>query len=132
MNSGTPFIWRFKLDENKKVHFYDLAHKEMIFDLKNFSDSPCNQTRWSFTFLFANFVDDHEMQISHVFRGEDHLSNTATQVAMYEAFNFQVPIFWHLPIIANKDGKKLSKRDFGFSLNDLISAGFLPEASVII
>jgi len=50
------------------------------------------------------------MQISHVFRGEDHLSNTAAQVALYEAFNFQVPTFWHLPIIANKDGKKLSKK----------------------
>jgi len=128
LQANIPFIWRFKLDETKKVHFFDLAHKEMVFDLKNFSDIPVTRQDGSFTFLFANFVDDHEMQMSHVFRGEDHLSNTAAQVALYEAFNFEVPIFWHLPIIANKDGKKLSKRDFGFSLNDLIAAGFLPEA----
>jgi len=128
LNAQVPFIWRFKLDEAKKVQFFDLAHKEMVFDLKNFSDIPVTRQDGSFTFLFANFVDDHEMKISHVFRGEDHLSNTAAQVALYEAFNFEVPTFWHLPIIANKDGKKLSKRDFGFSLNDLIAAGYLPEA----
>jgi len=123
-----PFIWRFKLDETQKIHFFDLAHKEMLFDLKNFSDIPVTRQDGSFTFLFANFVDDHEMKISHVFRGEDHLSNTAAQIALYKAFDFEVPVFWHLPIIANKDGKKLSKRDFGFSLNDLIAAGYLPEA----
>lgn len=128
LQAGTPFIWRFKLDEKKKVHFFDLAHKEMVFELKNFSDIPITRQDGSFTFLFANFIDDHEMQMSHVFRGEDHLSNTAAQVAMYEAFNFKVPTFWHLPIIANKEGKKLSKRDFGFSLNDLIADGYLPEA----
>lgn len=128
LHAQVPFIWRFKLDETKKIQFFDLAHKEMIFDLKNFSDIPITRQDGSFTFLFANFVDDYEMKISHVFRGEDHLSNTAAQVALYDAFNFQVPTFWHLPIIANKDGKKLSKRDFGFSLNDLISTGFLPEA----
>lgn len=128
LRTKIPFVWRFKLDETRKIQFFDLAHKEMVFELKNFSDVPITRQDGSFTFLFANFVDDYEMQISHVFRGEDHLSNTAAQVAMYEAFNFKVPIFWHLPIIANKDGKKLSKRDFGFSLNDLIADGYLPEA----
>ncbi len=78
--------------------------------------------------MFANFVDDHLMQITHVFRGEDHLSNTACQIAFYEAFDATIPIFWHLPIIANIEGKKLSKRDFGFSLTDLMDAGYLSEA----
>src|SRR5439155_6057122 len=82
----------------------------------------------SFTFLFANFVDDLTMQITHVFRGEDHKSNTANQVALYELFNAKPPLFWHLPILCNIEGKKLSKRDFGFSLRDLQKAGFLPEA----
>ena len=128
LKNQVPFIWRFKLDETKKVHFFDLAHKEMVFDLKNFSDIPVTRQDGSFTFLFANFVDDHEMKISHVFRGEEHISNTAAQAAMYDAFNFKAPIFWHLPLIGSKEGKKLSKRDFGFSLNDLIAAGYLPEA----
>lgn len=125
-----PFIWRFKLDYEKTVSFYDMAHKTMTFDLKHFSDIPLTRQDGSFTFMFANFVDDHEMQISYVFRGEDHLSNTALQVALYEALDLKIPIFWHLPILGNKEGKKLSKRDFGFALNDLKNAGFLPEAIV--
>lgn len=123
-----PFIWRFKLDYEKSVSFYDLAHKEMHFELKHFSDVPLTRQDGSFTFMFANFVDDVEMKITHVFRGEDHLTNTAVQVYMYETFGAEPPVFWHLPIIGNAQGKKLSKRDFGFSLTDLKNAGYLPEA----
>jgi glutamyl/glutaminyl-tRNA synthetase len=123
-----PFIWRFKLDYSKTVSFYDLAHKTMHFELKHFSDVPLTRQDDSFTFLFANFVDDLEMHITHVFRGEDHLTNTAVQVAMYEAFEAEIPVFWHLPIMGNAEGKKLSKRDFGFSLTDLREAGYLPQA----
>ena len=118
-----PFIWRFKL-----ANFLDLGHKNMSFDLSHFSDFALTRQDGSFTFMFANFVDDMVMKISHIFRGEDHLTNTAGQVALYEAFNAQVPTFWHLPIIINEEGKKLSKRDFGFSLDDLRNSGFLEEA----
>jgi nondiscriminating glutamyl-tRNA synthetase len=122
-----PFIWRFKLpDEIMSIH--DLARGELIYDFKHFSDFPLTRQDGSFTFIFANFVDDLIMHITHIFRGEDHLSNTALQGALYKAFNAKIPVFWHLPLICNKDGKKLSKRDFGFSLNDLRIAGFLPEA----
>jgi glutamyl-tRNA synthetase len=123
-----PFIWRFILDHQATINFYDLAHKMMHFELKHFSDVPLTRQDGSFTFLFANFVDDVAMKITHVFRGEDHLTNTAVQVALYEAFQEQVPVFCHLPILGNIEGKKLSKRDFGFSLTDLQEAGFLPEA----
>lgn len=123
-----PFIWRFKLDYDRTVTFYDLAHKQMHFELKHFSDVPLTRQDGSFTFMFANFVDDVEMKITHIFRGEDHLTNTAVQVALYEAIEAEIPVFWHLPIIGNAQGKKLSKRDFGFSLTDLKMAGFLPEA----
>ncbi len=123
-----PFIWRFILDHAKTVTFYDLAHKTMHFELKHFSDVPLTRQDGSFTFLFANFVDDVAMKITHVFRGEDHLTNTAVQVALYEVFEEEVPVFCHLPILGNVEGKKLSKRDFGFSLTDLQEAGFLPEA----
>lgn len=128
LNEKIPFIWRFKLDHNKKAKFYDMAHKEMSFDLFNFSDFAITRQDGSFTFIFANFVDDMTMKITHVFRGEDHLTNTACQVALYDTFNAHIPIFWHLPIIGNAEGKKLSKRDFGFSLDDLKNAGFLPQA----
>jgi glutamyl/glutaminyl-tRNA synthetase len=73
-------------------------------------------------------VDDLLMEITHVFRGADHLSNTANQAALFHALNKPLPIYWHLPILVNLEGKKLSKRDFGFSLRDLKDAGFLPEA----
>ena len=65
---------------------------------------------------------------SSIFRGEEHLSNTACQTALYAAFNAPLPIFWHMPLLCNNDGKKLPKRDFGFSLRDLRDAGFLPQA----
>lgn len=123
-----PFIWRFKLDHDKKITIQDLAHGTVTFDLKNFSDFPLTRADGSFTFMFSNFVDDMVMKINYVFRGEDHLSNTAGQAAMYDAFNVPLPIFYHMAILCNIDGKKLSKRDFGFSLHDLKTAGFLPQA----
>lgn len=124
----TPFIWRVKLDHTQTVVVHDLAHGTTVFELKNFSDFPLTRQDGTFTFLFANFVDDLTMRMTHVFRGEDHKSNTANQAALYKLFDAQPPLFWHLPIICNIDGKKLSKRDFGFSLRDLKHAGFLPEA----
>lgn len=128
--ASTPFIWRMKLDHNKKLTINDLSHDTVTFDLKNFSDFPITRQNGTVTFMFANFVDDSLMNISCAIRGEDHLSNTAGQAAMYEASDQTMPAFWHMPILCNIDGKKLSKRDFGFSLRDLKDAGFLPEAIV--
>ncbi|MEX0849328.1 MAG: glutamate--tRNA ligase [Candidatus Dependentiae bacterium] len=128
LNANTPFIWRFKLDHEKKININDLAHGQITFDLKNFSDFPLSRSDGSFTFMFANFVDDMLMKMTTVVRGEDHLTNTAGQAALYNALNAPLPTFWHLPILCNIEGKKLSKRDFGFSLRDLKDAGFLPEA----
>ena len=123
-----PFIWRFKLDHNKTIQIADLARGTVSFDLKNFSDFPLTRSDGTFTFMFANFVDDMMMKITHVFRGEDHQSNTAGQAALYLAFDAPLPIFWHMPMLCNINGKKLSKRDFGFSLHDLRDAGYLPQA----
>lgn len=123
-----PFIWRFKVDHEATATFTDLARGTLHFQLKNFSDFPVSRADGSFTFIFANFVDDMLMEITHIFRGEDHQSNTASQAALYAAFNIPMPIFWHMPMICNVDGKKLSKRDFGFSLHDLRDAGYLPQA----
>lgn len=126
--SKTPFIWRMKTDANKKIFFKDMARGILEFNLQHFSDFPLTREDGSFTFIFANCVDDITMQISHVFRGEEHLSNTVSQTVLYEAFDHTFPAFWHLPILCNLDGKKLSKRDKGFSLDDVHAQGFLPEA----
>jgi nondiscriminating glutamyl-tRNA synthetase len=128
LETKIPFVWRFKAPDEGTIEIKDLSHGSIKFDLKNFTDFPLTRQDETFTFLFANFVDDMVMHMSHVIRGEDHLSNTANQAMMYHAFNIPLPVFWHLPILCNIEGKKLSKRDFGFSLRDLKDAGFLPEA----
>lgn len=82
----------------------------------------------AFIFHFVNVVDDIEMGITHVIRGEDHLSNTPRHLALYEAFGTKPPIFAHIPLILNEDGSKMSKRDTGASLSSYIEGGFLPDA----
>lgn len=128
INNNVSFVWRVKFNHEKSIVINDLAHGKITFELKHFSDFPITRQDGSYTFMFANFVDDMAMNISHVFRGEDHLSNTAGQAMLYSFFNTELPTFWHMPILCNTDGKKLSKRDFGFSLRDLKNDGFLPEA----
>lgn len=123
-----PFIWRMKLDLWSTCSIEDLGRGTVMFNMKHFSDFPITRQDGSITFMFANFVDDMLMNISHVLRGEDHLTNTAGQAVLYKAFKKPLPLFWHMPILCNTEGKKLSKRDFGFALQDLKRAGYLPEA----
>ena len=130
MKDEKSFVWRMKVDSNKKIAFEDIAHGTLHFDLKNFSDFPLTRGDGSFTFMFANCIDDIEMKMSHVLRGEDHLTNTVGQFVIMKALNAPIPLFWHLPILCNITGKKLSKRDQGFSLEDLKADGFLPEAII--
>lgn len=79
-------------------------------------------------FHFVNVVDDLEMGITHVIRGEDHLSNTAKHIALFRAFGVEPPRYAHIPLILNADGSKMSKRDRGASLTTYLDEGFLPEA----
>ena len=79
-------------------------------------------------FHFVNVVDDLEMGITHVIRGEDHLSNTAKHIALFRAFGVEPPRYAHIPLILNVDGSKMSKRDRGASLTTYLDEGFLPEA----
>jgi len=81
-------------------------------------------------FHFVNVVDDLEMNITHVIRGEDHLSNTAKHIALFQAFGVQPPKYAHIPLILNADGSKMSKRDQGASLTTYSQDGFVPEAVV--
>ena len=79
-------------------------------------------------FHFVNVVDDLEMGITHVIRGEDHLSNTAKHIALFRAFGVEPPKYAHIPLILNADGSKMSKRDRGASLTSYLDDGFLAEA----
>jgi glutamyl-tRNA synthetase len=81
-------------------------------------------------FHFVNVVDDLEMNITHVIRGEDHLSNTAKHIALFRAFGVEPPRYAHLPLILNPDGAKMAKRDRGASLQTYVDDGYVPEAVV--
>src|SRR5207247_8060770 len=81
-------------------------------------------------FHLVNVVDDLEMGITHVIRGEDHLSNTAKHVALFRAFGVEPPKYAHIPLILHSDGTKMSKRDQGASLTSYVEEGFAPEAVV--
>ena len=81
-------------------------------------------------FHLVNVIDDIEMNITHVIRGEDHVSNTAKHIALFNAFGVKPPHYAHIPLILNGDGSKMSKRDTGASLMNYLDEGFLPEAVV--
>ena len=81
-------------------------------------------------FHLVNVIDDLEMGITHVIRGEDHLSNTAKHIALFRAFGVEPPKYAHIPLILNKDGSKMSKRDVGASLTTYMDEGFVPAAVV--
>lgn len=127
LKEGKPFIWRLKIPEGK-TQISDKVRGKIEYDLSNFSDSPLTRADGSFTFLFSNFVDDVEMKISYVIRGEEHISNSAIQSVLYEIFKIEKPDFYHLPLIVDSNGKKLSKRNFGFSVRDFKNENYLPEA----
>ena len=109
----------------------DAVCGQIDFDLTNPETHPDMTVRrpdGSWIFHFVNVVDDIEMKISHVIRGEDHLSNTPKHIELYRALGATPPRFAHIPLILNHDGSKMSKRDLGARLGSYIDEGFLPEA----
>ncbi|MCL5407351.1 MAG: glutamate--tRNA ligase [Patescibacteria group bacterium] len=121
---------RFKV-ESKQIKFKDLIKGIVEFDTGLFGDFVIMKSDGTPTFMFAGAIDDFLMKISHVIRGEDHLSNTPRQILLDEALNFAIPEYGHLPLILNPDRTKLSKRKNPTSLSeDFIKKGYLPEAMI--
>jgi glutamyl-tRNA synthetase len=115
----------------KTVIVEDIVCGRIEFDMTNPATHPDMTIRrpdGSWIFHFVSVVDDLEMQITHVIRGEDHLSNTPKHIELYHALDAQPPIFAHIPLILNQEGKKLSKRDGGSSVAYFMEAGYTPEA----
>jgi glutamyl-tRNA synthetase len=109
----------------------DLVCGKIDFDLTNPGTHPDMTIRrpdGSWIFHFVNVIDDIEMKISHVIRGEDHLSNTPKHIELYRALGAAPPHFAHIPLILNRDGSKMSKRDAGARVEYYIRRGYLPEA----
>ncbi|WP_341507957.1 glutamate--tRNA ligase [Mesomycoplasma ovipneumoniae] len=108
---NNEFVIRFAVDKNKNYCWNDLVRGKICFEGSAISDWVIIKSDGFPTYNFAVVVDDYDMKITHIFRGEEHISNTPKQIALYEAFSFEKPEFGHLTIITDKNGKKLSKRD---------------------
>jgi len=110
--------------------FTDLARGELHFPENAFGDFVIVRSGGLPTYNFACVIDDHLMQISHVIRGDDHVINTPKQVALYQAFGWEVPQFCHIPMILGEDRSRLSKRHGATSLDQFAGKGYLPEAMI--
>jgi glutamyl-tRNA synthetase len=122
--------WRFRF-RREMVKVDDLICGEVSFDFANVEITPDMTVRrpdGSWIFHFVNVVDDIEMAITHVIRGEDHLSNTPKHIQLYQALGATPPRFGHIPLIMNPDGSKMSKRDRGASVSSYVEGGYAPEA----
>lgn len=122
--------FRFK-SPRKTVTVEDEVCGKIAFDMSNPATHPDMTIRrpdGSWIFHFVNVVDDIEMKMTHVIRGEDHLSNTPKHVELYQALGVTPPKFAHIPLILNHEGKKLSKRDGGSSVQYFVESGYVPEA----
>ena len=124
--------WRFKF-ARKPVTMQDLICGEVTIDYRDESNTPdmvVKRSDGSYVFHFVNVVDDLEMKISHVLRGEDHLMNTPKHLQLFEAFGVEPPHYGHIPLILNMDGSKMSKRDTGAAIAGYAEEGYIPTAVV--
>ncbi|XP_078095998.1 nondiscriminating glutamyl-tRNA synthetase EARS2, mitochondrial [Mustelus asterias] len=125
---GCPHVVRFRLEEGAEP-FEDLVYGVNRLDPASVEGDPVIIKADGFpTYHLANVVDDHHMKISHVLRGTEWLTSTAKHLLMYRAFGWDPPAFAHLPLLLNKDGSKLSKRQCDLLIESLSQNGFLPEA----
>ncbi|MBO8233380.1 glutamate--tRNA ligase [Prochlorococcus marinus XMU1419] len=134
ISEGRTSVIRFKIDEKKQIKWIDQVRGEIKWLGKDLGgDLVLSRRAMGYEigdplYNLAVVVDDNFMNITHVVRGEDHISNTAKQILIYEALNFKLPTFSHTPLILNSEGKKLSKRDCVTSIDEFRDMGYLPEA----
>ena len=129
--AGEPCVWRLKVPADRgDIVFVDAVRGEVTFPDSAVDDFVLARTDGSPTYNFAVVMDDVDMRITHVIRGDDHLSNTPKQIVVYEALGLSVPTFAHLSMIWGPDGKRLSKRHGATSVEAYAELGYLPEAIV--
>ncbi|MDZ7377161.1 MAG: glutamate--tRNA ligase [candidate division KSB1 bacterium] len=126
-NEGKSRVVRLKVNPGQ-THFSDEVHGSLTVDNKTIDDFIILRSDGIPTYNFAVVVDDHDMAISHVIRGDDHLSNTPKQILIYQALGWNAPKFAHVPLILGPDKKRLSKRHGATSVSEYQAAGYLPEA----
>jgi len=127
---GRPESIRFRVDEGVSKKLHDLIRGEVNFPAGMVGDFVILRSNGLPTYNFAATIDDHLMRITHVIRGEEHLSNTLRQLFIYEALGFEIPEFAHIPLILGKDRTKLSKRHGAPNIKDFREMGYPREGIV--
>ncbi len=131
IEAGEPYVLRIKVPEDRgDVVIHDAVHGDVTFNARELDDFVIFRSDGTPTYNFATVVDDAAMGITHVIRGDDHLSNTPRQVMVYEALGAPVPTFAHISMILGADGKKLSKRHGATNVEEYRDQGYLSDAFV--
>ena len=123
-----PFVIRFKTPMDGETVIDDRVRGVVAFPNKDLEDFVLLRTDGTPIYNLAVAVDDHDMGITHVIRGEEHLSNAGRQILIYQAMGWELPVYAHLPLLVGADGAKLSKRHGAMTVGEFIAAGYLPEA----
>lgn len=127
---GRKPVVRFRVPEAQEIHIKDLVRGDVVFDSDGIGDYVLVKSDGIPTYNFAVVIDDATMKVTHVVRGEEHLSNTPRQVLLYQALGLPIPEFAHISLILNIEGGKMSKRDGDTAVLDYQKKGYLPEAIV--
>lgn len=130
LDAGIPYVIRQKMPETGTTSFMDVVYGEITVENMELEDQILLKTDGYPTYNFANVIDDHLMEITHVVRGNEYLSSTPKYNLLYDAFGWEIPIYVHLPLIQNENKQKLSKRLGDKSFEDLLEEGYLVEAVV--
>ena len=128
IEAGEPYTVRFKTPRGGQTVVEDMIRGPVTFENANLEDFVLMKSTDTPTYNFAAAVDDAEMEISHVIRGDDHLSNTPRQILIHEALGNAVPGFAHVPMVLGPDKKKLSKRHGSAHVEEFAEQGYLPDA----
>ena len=125
---GEAYI--FKVENGRTIEIDDMIHGKITFNTDDIKDQVMIKSDGSPAYNFCCVIDDAFLKITHIIRGDDHVSNTPKQVLFYEALGIQPPMFGHMPLIMGQDGAKLSKRHGGVAVEEYKAEGFLSEALV--
>lgn len=126
--ANTPHVIRFKNPQEGEVTFHDLVRGSITVSNNELDDLIIARTDGTPTYNFTVVVDDWDMKITHVIRGDDHINNTPRQINILKALNAELPCYAHVPMILGGDGKRLSKRHGAVSVMQYKEEGYLPEA----
>jgi len=134
MKTGEKFVWRLRTTKDQDIQFTDLIRGDISVNTNTLGDFVVARGGGSVLYLLANVVDDWTQGVTHVLRGEDHISNTPKQILLYQAIEANLPQFGHIPLVLDAQKRKLSKRnvdpDTCVLIKDFQEKGFLPEAVV--